>query len=761
MGTYTFKKGNDATIVGTVTSSGSAYDITGYTFTLKVYNGTREIISKDAVITNAAGGIFTITLTDEELDINAKTYTCHIDMTDDSAKVTTIDGGNFIIQEKSYDSGTTTADDSISITAETGTAVDLAITLDATVATLNDIGNVTITTIASDEILKWNGTAWINNTLAEAGIQAAITDSDDITEGTTNLFMTTTERSKLSGIDDGAEVNNISDANATDLTDAGDSILHYHATDRARANHTGTQAASTISDFDTEVSNKTDVSANTSARHSAVTVLDSSEIDFTLTGQQITASIIAGSIDETKLDVSTNASLDLADSSLQSGDNISVLTNDSGYITDVSGDNLETLNDVTITTIASGELLKWNGTAWINNTLAEAGIASASDLTSHTGDATIHFTEASISITASQVSDFDTEVSNNTDVAANTSVRHDAVTVTDSSEINFTLTGQDLTASLIASSIDETKLDASVNASLDLADSALQSGDNITVLDGTANRVIYIDGTGDVTELALGASGTYLQSQGATGTPTWSTPAGSGDVSKVGTPVDNQIAVWTGDGTVEGDANFTWNGTALGVTGNITVSGTVDGVDVAALKTDVDGFNDELKNLSAAEIDYLEALYATGVTSTEFDYLDGVTSAIQTQLNTKLENLSEDTTPELGGELDAGAHSIGFTLTDNGNSGTADTIVWTNSNKQKSTLTGNCTFTFTAPSNPCSLQLIITNNATGGYDITWPASVKWLGTEPTWTDGGASKTIIVSFLYDGTNYWAQGTPWEV
>lgn len=35
---------------------------------------------------------------------------------------------------------------------------------------------------------------------------------------------------------------------------------------------------------------------------------------------------------------------------------------------------------------------------------------------------------------------------------------------------------------------------------------------------------------------------------------------GGGDVSKVGTPVDNQIGVWTGDGTIEGDANFTWNG---------------------------------------------------------------------------------------------------------------------------------------------------------------------------------------------------------
>lgn len=52
----------------------------------------------------------------------------------------------------------------------------------------------------------------------------------------------------------------------TDLTDAGDSTLHYHAADRDRANHTGTQTASTISDFDTEVSNNTDVAANTAHR---------------------------------------------------------------------------------------------------------------------------------------------------------------------------------------------------------------------------------------------------------------------------------------------------------------------------------------------------------------------------------------------------------------------------------------------------------------------------------------------------------------
>lgn len=60
------------------------------------------------------------------------------------------------------------------------------------------------------------------------------------------------------------------------------------------------------------------VVGNTSGTNTGdVTVADSSEIDFTLTGQQISASIVAGSIDESKLDVSVNASLDLADTSVQ------------------------------------------------------------------------------------------------------------------------------------------------------------------------------------------------------------------------------------------------------------------------------------------------------------------------------------------------------------------------------------------------------------------------------------------------------------
>ena len=82
-------------------------------------------------------------------------------------------------------------------------------------------------------------------------------NSDIITQGITNLFFTTTEKNKLTNIEENAEVNNISDTNATDLTDNGDTTLHYHSSDRDRTNHTGVQAISTVTGLQTALDNKT------------------------------------------------------------------------------------------------------------------------------------------------------------------------------------------------------------------------------------------------------------------------------------------------------------------------------------------------------------------------------------------------------------------------------------------------------------------------------------------------------------------------
>ncbi len=94
-------------------------------------------------------------------------------------------------------------------------------------------------------------------------------DADDVDDTSSiNKFTTAGDISKLAGIEALAEVNNITDINATDLTDGNDTTLHIHDADRARANHTGTQTASTISDFESSVSANTDVAANTTHRGS-------------------------------------------------------------------------------------------------------------------------------------------------------------------------------------------------------------------------------------------------------------------------------------------------------------------------------------------------------------------------------------------------------------------------------------------------------------------------------------------------------------
>lgn len=69
---------------------------------------------------------------------------------------------------------------------------------------------------------------------------------DDVITDESNQFISKAEREKLAGIEENAEVNNISDADALELTSGTNTDLHYHESDRDRSNHTGTQPISSI-----------------------------------------------------------------------------------------------------------------------------------------------------------------------------------------------------------------------------------------------------------------------------------------------------------------------------------------------------------------------------------------------------------------------------------------------------------------------------------------------------------------------------------
>tara|TARA_A100001201_G_scaffold23033_1_gene25997 strand:- start:634 stop:2484 length:1851 start_codon:yes stop_codon:yes gene_type:complete len=100
------------------------------------------------------------------------------------------------------------------------------------------------------------------------------------------------------------------------------------------------------------------------------------------------------------------------------------------------------------------------------------------------------------------------------------------------------------------------------------------------------------------------------------------------------------------DGTLETDA-LSINGTTItatgaelnildGVTSTTAELNILDGVTSTAAELNaLDGYTG-----SVTELNYLDSLHATGVTATEYDYLDGVTSSIQTQLDAKLAKAS-------------------------------------------------------------------------------------------------------------------------
>jgi hypothetical protein len=95
---------------------------------------------------------------------------------------------------------------------------------------------------------------------------------------------------------------------------------------------------------------------------------------------------------------------------------------------------------------------------------------------------------------------------------------------------------------------------------------------------------------------------------------------GSGDVAKVGTPVNNQVGVWTGDGTLEGDTGLTFD-----TTDDTLTAGILNATSLTA--SELVGTN--------ADKDLVSLAVATYPSLTELTYVKGVTSAIQTQLNAK------------------------------------------------------------------------------------------------------------------------------
>ena len=93
-----------------------------------------------------------------------------------------------------------------------------------------------------------------------------------------------------------------------------------------------------------------------------------------------------------------------------------------------------------------------------------------------------------------------------------------------------------------------------------------------------------------------------------------------------------------------------------------------------------------------------------------------------------------------------------------GNTGTAPTLDLSNGNFVTATLSANATFAFSlgagVTSDAIGFTLHLTNDATAGRTITWPASVKWPnGTVPTRTTTAGRTDVYSFYTIDGGSNW--------
>ena len=200
---------------------------------------------------------------------------------------------------------------------------------------------------------------------------------------------------------------------------------------------------------------------------------------------------------------------------------------------------------------------------------------------------------------------------------------------------------------------------------------------NLESSGGTANEDIVIGTDSDDTIVITG----NLKVQGTTTTVNSET-VNIADHNIVLDSNNTTSAAVDGAGiTIEGgtgdDVTFKWNvaGNVFQIKKGSSLTGlALDTLNVATIRyggTNITSTAAELNKLdgytgSVTELNYLDTLHATGVTSTEFDYLDGVTSNIQTQLNAKASS-------GFSGNVTFAANASSATVTHNLN--TRDVIV--------------------------------------------------------------------------------------
>jgi hypothetical protein len=237
-------------------------------------------------------------------------------------------------------------------------------------------------------------------------------------------------------------------------------------------------------------------------------------------------------------------------------------------------------------------------------------------------------------------------------------------------------------------------------------------------IDGTAIGAA-VASSGAFTTLAASGAATLGSTLAVTGAVTLSSTLG---------------VTGTITGNVTGNVTGNLTGTASNATTAVTLTGLTSSIIELNKLTGVTASTAEINKLagltaSTAELNKLAGTPA-GLTSTELGYVDGVTSAIQTQIDSKVALAGSDLTG-------------GFTSSSDNDGTASGTYTPTPSGGNFKTITNNGAFTFAAPSVSGSYSLVveITNGASAGT-VTFSGFARVFGDLLTTTNGHKFQVII-------------------
>ena len=188
--------------------------------------------------------------------------------------------------------------------------------------------------------------------------------------------------------------------------------------------------------------------------------------------------------------------------------------------------------------------------------------------------------------------------------------------------------------------------------------------DDKTLVFGTDSDVTiqYDETTNNALEIAANVEGAALgvvlkADQGDDNADQWKVNVADGGTLSINSKIS---------GSFVSQLTLTPNATAASSTtaiaGNITVGGTVDGRDLATDGSKLDGIEASADVTDTANVTAAGALMDSEVTNLaqvkSFDSADYATAAQGSTADSALQNVSEDSTPQLGGSLDVNGNSI-------------------------------------------------------------------------------------------------------